>query len=154
MTTNQINFARLQEEKRSNRAQEGIKGLSLSEEQRHNLASERTNWYGAETARTVGGLQAAAAMSQAGAAHRNASVGEMNAHTQKGRLDLDTAKYYGSGQGLELAKTGEIQENTRGKQYQNQVNNYLSPYWRGYWNTTNEAMDFLMKPFRVMITGK
>lgn len=151
MTTNQINFARLQEEARSNRAQEALKGQSISEEQRHNLAGERTNWFSAETARSIGGLQAAAAASQAAAAHRNASVGEMNASTQKGRLDLDIAKYYGSGQGLELAKTGEIQESTRGKRYQNDTNDYLSPQWRGWWNTTNEAMDYFTKPFKVIV---
>lgn len=74
MTQNQIAFYKAQEERRHNLRSETQTDTSISENIRHNKASESINWYSAETGAAVGFAQAAAAQAQAAAANKQASV--------------------------------------------------------------------------------
>lgn len=59
MTTNQLKFAELQENKRHNLATEFVASGSLSESSRHNVETERTNWYSAQQSAAIGWGQVA-----------------------------------------------------------------------------------------------
>lgn len=76
MTQNQIAFYKAKEERRHNIRTEGQTDTSISENVRHNKATEAVNWYSAKTGAAVGFAQAAAAQAQAAAAQRQAGAAE------------------------------------------------------------------------------
>lgn len=82
MTQNQIAFYKAKEERRHNIRTEGQTDTNISENVRHNKATESINWYSAKTGAAVGFAQAAAAQAQAAAAQRQAGAAE-----QKVRYD-------------------------------------------------------------------
>lgn len=145
MTSNQIAFAKLKEDSRANRTQEGLKSQSLSEEQRHNLAMERTNWFGAETSRQVGMLQAAAANTQAGAA-------VSQANTQSRKQDFEEYKYKDTGSDWISAQTGKWsaeEEQTRNK---NKEYVLYDPYERSWNKKMQDVSDMFWGPLK-FLTG-
>lgn len=76
MTQNQIAFYKAKEERRHNIRTEGQTDVNISENVRHNKATESINWYSAKTGAAVGFAQAAAAQAQAAAANRQAGAAE------------------------------------------------------------------------------
>lgn len=108
MTNNQINYAKLNEERRHNLASEGINRYSTDvqrdqavENARHNLAMEEVNWYDAGTKRqqtegqvsrwqnqsVVDQYNAESNAMQARAANINAGANQQNAQTRRGELE-------------------------------------------------------------------
>lgn len=146
MTSNQINFARLKEESRANRAQEGIKTQSLSEEQRHNLQTERINWFGADTARKVGTAQAGAAASQAQAALSQAA-------TQSRKQDFEESKYSDTGGDWVTAQTNKLNADAylamlKGREYK-----YYTPEMRGWMQQTQDWSNIVWSPVKGIISA-
>lgn len=141
MTANQINYARLKEEQRSNAANEGIKSQSLSEEQRHNLETERINWYGADTSRTVGMTNAQAALSQAGAANVQAAV-------RKQAQDWEESKYNDTGRNWISAQTDKltVESSLRGKELAEY--RHYTPQERAFMQKNMDVMNWFMSPFK------
>lgn len=85
MTSNQLKWAEISENKRHNLASEQIGSGTLAETTRHNVEWERQNWYTAQAqaryqdrAATAQLAQAAASQSQAGAAWQNAATNAAN----------------------------------------------------------------------------
>lgn len=77
MTTNQLKFAELEENKRANRVREEQGFASIAESKRHNLETERTNWYSAQSNYDVGSKQAQAALQNAAAMGFNAQTNRL-----------------------------------------------------------------------------
>lgn len=72
MTTNQLRWAELVENKRHNLASEAISTSTLNETTRHNTEWERQNWYSAQAQAAYQRTQGQASLQQAGAAWQNA----------------------------------------------------------------------------------
>ena len=144
MTSNQINFAKLKEDSRANRAQEGLKSQSISEEQRHNLAMERTNWYGAETARSVG-------MTQAGASVMQAQAAKSQADTQAQKQTFEESKYSDTGRNWISAQTDKLYAESDLTRNKNAEYTFYDPHTRGWIQQTKDWSDVMWGPVKAVL---
>lgn len=111
MTANQINYARAQEERRHNLAEEGVKGReasvkerTLGESMRANREQELINWFATRGGVAAQLAQAGAAQSQAAASHRQAGVAESRIPIYQ--QQADTAQYEAETRRAQASETG------------------------------------------------